>query len=509
VVAGGKSSAATRLALLFRGLDRAYGIYEIPDGKKKGKVQGKAETVRGEITPDLWDLHLRGRQGLGIVPVTDEGTCFFGAIDVDQYDLDMAKVEQQCALLGLPMLPTRTKSGGIHLYTFAAEAVSADLMRSKLEEWSVALGYGGAEIFPKQSKLASVKDVGNWINMPYFGALEGDTERYGIFKGKKLTLDQFVARAEAIRVTEQLLEDLALPDNEDFEQGPPCLQSLARSGFPEGMRNNGLFAVGVYLKKRYPDDWAKHLDHYNKQYLRPPLTSQEISTLTKTLSRKDYNYTCDKAPIKLFCNRNLCRTREFGVGKAGGDWSLVIGEDVQKIMTDPPHWIVTVNGQRLELFSEYMTNQRLFAQMCLEKINVWPGMLPADRWRDEVNKILQNAKEIEAPEDSGAGGELLYHLKQFCTVFPQAETRDEIVVGKPFTEEGRTFFRSADFKRFLESNHYRAMTGAKLYAYLRRYGLQHHAQYWAAGRNITVWSVEAYEKVSAKVPAREPGEEGM
>jgi hypothetical protein len=221
VVAGGKSSAATRLALLFRGLDRAYGIYEIPDGKKKGKVQGKAETVRGEITPDLWDLHLRGRQGLGIVPVTDEGTCFFGAIDVDQYDLDMAKVEQQCALLGLPMLPTRTKSGGIHLYTFAAEAVSADLMRSKLEEWSVALGYGGAEIFPKQSKLASVKDVGNWINMPYFGALEGDTERYGIFKGKKLTLDQFVARAEAIRVTEQLLEDLALPDNEDFEVRVP------------------------------------------------------------------------------------------------------------------------------------------------------------------------------------------------------------------------------------------------------------------------------------------------
>jgi hypothetical protein len=454
-------------------------------------------------------MHFQGLQGLGIVPIDDQATSYFGAIDIDQYDVKMEEVEKQCALLGLPLLPTRTKSGGIHLYCFARDGVPSALLRSKLEEWSIALGYGGAEIFPKQSKLASEADVGNWINMPYFGYLEKATERYGIYKGNKLTVEQFVGRAEAIRVTEQVLEDLALPADEDFENGPPCLQSLARSGFPEGMRNNGLFAVGVYLKKRHPDDWAKHLDEYNKRYMRPPLQSHEVATTVKALTRKDYNYPCTKPPVKLFCNRNLCRTREFGIGKGGEDWSLVIDTDVQKIMTDPPHWIVTINGHRMELFADQLTNQRTFLQISMEKINVWPGLLPADRWRDEVNKILQNAKEIEAPEDSGAGGELLYHLRQFCTVYPQAETRDEIIIGKPFTEEGRTFFRSADFKRYLESQHYRAMTGAKLYAYLRRYGLQHHAQFWAAGRNITVWSVEAYEKISISVRAREPAQDGM
>lgn len=499
-----------RLAQLFRGLDRAYGIYELGRvSPKKGKVEGKALTVRGSVTPDLWAQHLRGEQGLGIIPITDQATCWFGAVDVDNYNLDMAEVEKKCAILGLPILPTRTKSGGIHLYVFGKEPLQASLLRAKLEEWSIALGYGGAEIFPKQNKLASERDVGNWINMPYFGCLTGATERYGIFKGHKLDLIQFCARAEAIQITNEILEELNLPGLEDFDNGPPCLQSLGRSGFGEGARNNGLFAIGVYLKKRWPDDWREKVDEYNKKFMRPPLQQSEIANTIKTLGRKDYNFPCDKPPIKAFCNRNLCRTREFGVGKAGGDWNLVIGDDVQKIMTDPPHWIITVNGHRLELFSEQLLNQRIFQTICVEILNYWPGTLPGDRWREEVNKILTNAKEIEAPEDSGAGGELLYYLRQFCTVFPQAETRDEIVVGKPYTEEGRTYFRSADFKKFLDSHHYRALTGTKLYAYLRRYGLQHHAQFWANGRNLTVWSVEAYEKVTEAVPAREPAESSM
>lgn len=234
------STPALRLLSLYAGLSRAHGIYQLMPRKVGGKkVQGRAVTVRGTVDESLWAKHLAGTQGLGVVPIRDDNSCVFGAVDIDRYDLRLDEVEAQCAKLNLPLLPTRTKSGGVHLYCFTREPVPAALMKQRLEEWSVALGYGGAEVFPKQNALASDQDVGNWINMPYFGATSGEpTERYGVFKGAQLSLDEFLDRADALRLTEEQLEELIIAEGDEFAEGPPCLQSLARSGFGEGMRNN-------------------------------------------------------------------------------------------------------------------------------------------------------------------------------------------------------------------------------------------------------------------------------
>ncbi|CAB4165149.1 hypothetical protein UFOVP820_17 [uncultured Caudovirales phage] len=496
-----QANLLVRLSSLFRGLSRAHGIYELLARKVGGKkVQGKARTVRGEVSDNLWKMHVEGAQGLGIVPIMDDNTCVFGAIDVDRYDLDLTEVEAKVAELGLPLLPTRTKSGGVHLYCFAKASVAAGLMKLRLEEWSVALGYGGAEVFPKQATLLSDKDVGNWINMPYFGSVGGITERYGIFKGQQLSLVEFLDRADAIRITEEQLESLVPPESDEFAEGPPCLQSLARTGFPEGMRNNGLFAVGVYLKQRYPDDWTQHLRVYNVRFFKPPLGESEVSGLVKTLNRKEYSYTCDKPPLKMFCNRNLCRTRDFGIGRGSDDWGVVIDTDVQRVSTDPPYWIVNVNGTRMMFFSEDLIQQRRFQTLCMEKIGILPPPLPPDKWRAEVNKILQSAVEIEAPSDSSVGGELEYHLKQFITVHPQAETRAEVLVGKPYTEDGLVYFRSADFRKYLEAQHFRALSGPRLYARLRQCGVG-HKQFWVEDQNIQVWAAPAEQVSNLTIPA--------
>lgn len=505
-------SPAVRIASLFRGLSRAHGVYQLPPGRtttkrKAGgnKLEGKAHTVQEPVTVALWERHLQGKQGLGIVPIMDDAACWFGAIDVDQYDVKIEELEAQCATLGLPLLPTRTKSGGVHLYVFFKEPVPAKLVRARLGEWAILVGYGGSEIFPKQDELLNGQDTGNWINMPYFEAAA--TERYGILNGKPLDLEAYCDRAELLRITEEQLEALDVGDaGEDFVEAPPCLQSLARSGFGEGMRNNGLFAVAVYLKKRYPDDWKAHLYSYNATYMRPPLGEGEVKTLTKTISRKDYNYTCSKPPLKAFCNRGLCRTREFGIGEAHGDWGITIDSDVQKVATDPPYWLATVNGVRVKLFSDDLMNQRSFQRICLERVGLLPVPLPADTWRAEVNKLLKTATVVEAPQDASVAGELGYHLKQFCTVYPQAETREEVLVGKPFTEEGVTHFRAADFKKYLDAQHFRALNGHRLYAELRTLGLT-HKQFWVSDQNITVWTVAAYTQSEAEVPVRHPKQE--
>lgn len=495
-----KSDFRGRFITLFRGLERAHGIYRIAkkaNGSKK--VEGKAVTVRAPVLPALWRLHFRGEQGLGIVPITDTAVSYFGAIDVDVYPIDIKTLEAQVAALGVPLLPTRTKSGGVHLYAFSKEGVPAELLRARLEEWAVALGFAGAEIFPKQNALVSEADVGNWINMPYFASDTGKTERFGVYKGEPLTLEEYVRRAERLSVTEEQLEELVIAEDEAFEQGPPCLQSLGARGFGEGQRNKGLFAVGVYLKKRYPDDWSAHLYSYNTRFMRPPLADDELKTTIKSLNRKDYEYSCSQEPIKSFCNRALCRKRQFGVGKGKEEeWGITIDPEVHRIDTVPPYWIVTINGVRMELLSDHLMQQRKFQELCLQKIALLPPPLAGDKWRAEVNKLISTAVAIEAPPDASVGGELRWYLEQFCTVYPQADTREELLTGKPYTEEGWVYFRAADFKRYLEAQHFRALQGVALYREMRALFVE-DCQFWVGEQNLRMWRVPTFKSAKEKV----------
>ena len=45
-----------------------------------------------------------------------------------------------------------------------------------------------------------------------------------------------------------------------FSDGPPCLQALAASGFPQGTRNMGLFNMGVYARSKFGDTWKEVLE---------------------------------------------------------------------------------------------------------------------------------------------------------------------------------------------------------------------------------------------------------
>ena len=100
---------------LFEGLTRAHGQYTLSGTQRSdGKQQGRATTVREDVTLDKWDLHLKGKKGLGIIPINDDSNCKFGAIDVDTYkDLDYNEVLQKVNQLKLPLYPCKSKSGTV------------------------------------------------------------------------------------------------------------------------------------------------------------------------------------------------------------------------------------------------------------------------------------------------------------------------------------------------------------------------------------------------------------
>ena len=252
---------------LFAGMEEAHGEYTLPDnateedGKKK---KGQARTIRKPPTDELWEFHLEGKKTLGIIPIRADNTCLWGAIDIDDYTLNLINFSKKVYKLNLPLVPCRSKSGGCHLILFLKEAVEAKQMQLKLAEIAGGLGFGQSEIFPKQSKVLVDKgDLGNWLNMPYFG--RDATTRYALDeKGEALSTLDFLQLAEDSRLTIDQFDELEVVKADgEIKNGPPCLQALLRQGFPEGTRNNGLFNVGVYLRKASPDDWEKKILEYN------------------------------------------------------------------------------------------------------------------------------------------------------------------------------------------------------------------------------------------------------
>jgi len=173
-------------------------------------------------------------------------------------------------------------------------------MQKALQSIAAALGYGESEIFPKQIRLHLDRgDVGNFLNLPYYDHENG--LRYAFLDdGTSATLEEFIELYEKhVQTPEQIVKLQVVGGGETdlLKDGPPCLQILCKARISEGGRNNGLFNIGVYLRKAYPDSWESEILRFNMEYISPPLPLSEVNVVAKQVERKDYAYKCSDAPI--------------------------------------------------------------------------------------------------------------------------------------------------------------------------------------------------------------------
>ena len=407
--------------------------------------------------------------------------------------------------MSLPLVLCRSKSGGAHMCMFMNEPTPCSVVRKALLDCATILDFPGSEIFPKQENLASKQDVGNWINMPYFDATR--TTRYAIVDGEMLTAEQFLDHAESMRVSHADLLNIEVPSDSMLEEGPPCLQAIARNGVPEGGRNEVMFNFGVYARLRYKDadDWEPELDKYNTRFMHPPLSSKEVSGIAKQLNKKEYYYKCNNAPLCNYCNKDMCRTRKYGVGDGGGDDPGVMIDSITEITTEPKIYIVSVNGMRIQMSSEELTSQARFGRLCIEAVRKWPNPIKPRAWSTLINKLLHNCDVIEAPDDASPSGQLSYLLEQFCTTRAQARTKDELLMGKPWTDKGLTYFRSNDFRTFLTQQKFHDYRMNEIFAVLRDRHTILSKQFKLKGKCVRCWSVpEFVQQSDTHEPARIP-----
>lgn len=481
-------------AAIFQGHENAYGIYEYGDTiRADGKLKGKGTTFREKLLPSHWNDHLNGTKQLGIIPINENSLSRFGAIDIDDYEVNRERLNKLIVEHKLPLIQFRSKSGGAHLFIFTNEHVPAALIQQKLKEIAAFLGYGNAEVFPKQTQLLKDRgDVGGWINMPYFNSHSSDRYALNASTNQQLKTNEFLDYIKTFFLSADQLQNLHIETSKEFTDGPPCLQHLVMKGFPEGTRNNGLFNLALYAKKVNPDKWKVMTEDYNTKYLSPQLSPEEVLTVISSVDKRDYKYTCKQQPLCMFCNATLCRSRKHGIGNST---EMPIFNSLTKIESEPPVWFMDVDGGgRLELTTEDLQTPLKIQRKCLDAMNIMIPLAERKFWQTVIAELLQNLTVVTVPKEATPRGLLMQLLEEFCTTRSADGDNPECLLrGLVYNHAGRHHFRINDFIEYLNRKRFDELSRNSILTTLRDHDVK-PGRVVAKARSVQVYTTSVFEQ---------------
>lgn len=494
-------SLTRRFLQAFEGSDLAHGRTNVGRVARNGKAEANSFVIREAMNEGHVSEHLAGKQGMGSIPINSKNECRFGAIDVDDYDLDHKTLAGKIKKLNLPLVQCRSKSGGAHLYLFLDSWYSADLVREYLTEVASILGFAGREIFPKQDKILLDRgDVGNFINSPYFNA--NTTVRYAISEtGEALSLEEFLDKVEASRVPLSKLEVAPhVESRDDLKDYPPCLEQIILQGVVNDYRNISMFNMTVAYKKASAENWGKMLEEGNSRYCSTPLDAEEIVVIKKQHEKKSYGFQCNVQPLCNFCNKEVCRSRKYGIGGGGtAEFPKLTGMTI--LNSSPKMFFLDYDGQRLEVTADQLSAQAAFQKACIEQVNKMPPAIKANDWNKVVNELLQNAIKLEAPPELTLRGQFEDLLKEYCTSNIRAMVPEEMTMGKPWTDRGMTKFTFAGIIEFLRFRNFTTVSRVQIQNFIKDMnptgscnGHQSVKKEGGATTTLRVWWVPAYNE---------------
>ena len=465
---------------IFTGNSQAHGVFIPGKPANPGEKQEGQSFVKAELVDySLYEKHLKGIDRLGIVPARQDGTCSFAVLDVDIYDSDHAAIIKAVHRHSLPLLPFRSKSGGLHLYLFLEVTYEARKIISIMNSYRKLFQLKKAtEIFPKQTIVDDGK-VGSWINIPYFNVAEAKQYLYD-YDGNPCPIEEAIdiikkAKVPAARIP-KLLEELPLSD------APPCLQSIYTLADTHD-RNQYLFDMAVYYKAREGDDYEFALAEANTQLDKPLKPSELTETVVKSFKKKHYSYKCNEEPICSICDKSECKTRKYGIG--GSEVSDISYEDFIQYGEDEPTYGWIVNGKELHFLSETdIIRQDKFRELCFRELHTLPFKLTDFSWTEIVNTALQNVIIKNADEIAGLSitpSQLFKeHLVEFLTRRAQAATQEQILVDRVYRDEnlGGWVFKPKNLLVFLtHQKQFRVYGISQVSEKLRRMGGYPHMYY--------------------------------
>jgi len=461
-------SQVTTFMSLFSGSEQGYGVHEYTEAiDANGKKQGKSFTEKTPPMPEHYADHLQGRRGLGIIPVK-EGKTKFCEIDIDVYGSDVDVFVKAIWRNSMPLVPFRSKSGGLHLCTFYSDFIDADIAISNARRLAALLSVdkfiaqhndrrvGAVEVFPKQKQVPT-GSLGNWINLPYYGGDEGTQQALG-HDCLPMRFDDFLVHAQShLQTTDSMAFFF---ENLPYNDAPPCLQTIYLMDAMDTVdgRNNYLHCFGTYFKKADNEFWEAKVYEVNRAMGRP-LDEEELeNTVINSLRKKDYNYMCTQMPCVAYCNKGVCKTREYGVGKDLGHFStLDYGRLIQYKMEQPYYeWEIRDQGQKQWTMMRFrdeseIIGQDKFLQLCMRYLHVLPPKLKNSAWSQIVSQSLKELEVVTITDDYDMSPFLVFKtlLHEFVTGNTAKNPEQIVSMGRVWFDGTSYLFRSADVLKYV------------------------------------------------------------
>ena len=458
-----------RFALLFKGKTNTYVRNELPKEKPQAgqKIKTKITNNEGTVDKDLLLKHLNGDFGVGVCPVNAEGKCWFGVIDIDFYQSKIKRVLRFIKEYQLPLLPFRSKSGGLHIYLFLSKAVSAKTMRETLNQivyyFSLDMIYGKAkvEIFPKQDKA---EGFGSSVTLPYFNAehpytylldLDGNPVPF------RESLDYIQHHFTSVEAVKDVLEHLP------YDDAPPCIQRILISeevGGEDTGRNNFLYSFAVYAKKKWGNGFEDYVKEINEKF-ECPLEDAVVEQTCTSVREHEYVYKCKDIPCNSFCDKPTCRKREFGLGRDKGHFTGIDYGQLYRYKTAEPYYIWKLRLQGQEEWKDvifkdegYLLDQRNFAKMCIRYLNSAPMIVGTNDWNAILNSVLPNVVDVEVKQESDTSG-LSMLRNAFINYLSNKQARRDmpyqikvgLCVRQTVNKESKYFFTHIGFSEYLRN----------------------------------------------------------
>lgn len=459
-------------------VEQVFDVLEAVKNAKEGiykKVESKSYYVDNSVTEGIFQKHLRGERAIGISPINEDNEAIFGVIDIDMYNVPekIVKLIDVLYEYAIPLVPCRTKSGGLHLYLFLRSFTSAERVKQSLENvvrifaidklFTDSSGNCHTEVFPLQTTVSS-KKKGHTITVPYFNALGTPPVPVSYMIGKALkpvSIAYFFDYVKSKLCTIESLEEALnkLP----FSDAPPCIQSIYLSeilGESSG-RNNFLYSAAIYYKKKLGiEDFGTYVLELNKE-LPVPLEESDVQNTIKSVASKEGFYKCRDIPLKTFCNKKVCKSREFGLGlEKGGRFSGADFGNLTRVKCEDPYYIWEVRFDTTKEFQKLtfkdageLLNQRAFVTKCIDLLNQAPFIVKENDWHTVVNQALLHVKEekvaISADTTEGAKIKRAF-VKYITTALAPTHAPYLILMGRVVYTDGVYYFQHEFFQEFLE-----------------------------------------------------------
>ena len=522
----------------FDGYREAYGLadFEHEEAKIDPESGKKRPVYRWNFEPlteEIYNSHVEGKISIGIQPCNTDKEARLGVIDIDPKDyadFDKKFFIDKIQEFDLPLIPVESKSGGLHLWIFIDEFMSAkDIVSFLTNLLPLFKLKPNTEIFQKQTELTRDESTGKigpgqFINLPYYGG-----ERKGLnVDGTSFTLDNFLQLIEANtvskndlqQITEGIDKKIYEGVNGDFIDGPPCMAVLSKLSKEKNFdgKDRFMYNYHVLVKMKYPDTWEDKVKNAPVKYFEEihgnAWTDQKLKAKIKSWAKTEKGYTCNQDPLFEHCKKGICVKKKFGVlsGSKGSYPALtnlrkieIFEEPEYEFDVTKPDGIgkATVHCKSIE----HLNDQRKRRNAIAKAAGFLPPLIKGDAEQTVMDELYKTQTTVSPPIGTSPK-EKLHDVLHTKINGPKATTDAAFKTGSVLIEEGYAYFKFDKFFDRLKAKDWKykeEKTGRMMetiykscdvqFLDQKRFPTKEKGKYTASVKNVVQINIKDFEEV--------------